>query len=118
MTKIFSTRTLTLTAAAAFGLIVAAPAGAQTSEAPISISVQYADLNLNHAAGANMLLQRINSAAVRACGGAPDIRLPAQRSAFDQCRKAAVSQAVAEVNSPVLTAMVSHNPTPVTVASR
>jgi UrcA family protein len=118
MSNVFNTRPVTLTIAAAAALMIAAAAAAQTSEAPISVSVHYADLNISQAAGARTLLQRIQSASIPACGGAPDIRLLAERAAFEQCRKAAIGQAVARVDSPRLTALASHGVEPVRVAGR
>jgi UrcA family protein len=116
--KIFNVRALALGLFTGAVLAAAAPAGAQTTEDPISVSVSYADLDIGHAAGAEVLLQRIKSAAVRACGGAPHKRALRQRAAFDDCRVTAISQAVAEVNSPALTELASSGVAPVRIASR
>ena len=118
MTNTFSARFIGMSIAAMAALAIGAPAGAQTSEAPITVSVPYGDLNINHAAGAKVLLERIRTASVQACGGAPDIRLLAQSAAFDQCRKAAVNQAVAQMGSVILTALIDQAMEPVSVASR
>ena len=53
-----------------------------------------------------------------ACGGEPGVRELQQHAAFDQCRKSAVGDAVAQVNSPVLTAMAGDKLQPVSMASR
>jgi UrcA family protein len=83
---------------------VSLPAAAQSVDEPVSITVSYADLDISHAAGAAVLLRRLQSAAVKACGGAPDIRVLGEEAAFEKCRVAAVTRAVAQVNSPQLTA--------------
>ena len=83
---------------------VAAPAMAQSASEPIGVTVSYRDLDLNHAAGAAVLLRRLQAAAEQACGGAPDPRVLGQRPAFEQCRNDAVSHAVAKLNAPLLTA--------------
>ena len=41
-------------------------------------------------------------ASVRACGGAPEVRLLAERAIFDQCREASIRRAIVEVGSPLL----------------
>jgi UrcA family protein len=118
MTKFFNARALALSFAAASVLAIAAPVHAQTTDGPISISVPYADLDVGHTAGAQILLQRIEAASVRACGGAPDMRELKQRAAFDACRAQAVSQAVERVNAPVVTALASRGLAPVRTAAR
>jgi len=118
MTKFFNASSLALTVASAMAAITPAPASAQSIDAPISVSVPYADLDIGHASGARVLLQRIQSASIRACGGEPDIRGLRERAAFDQCRKVTTSKAVAQVASPMLTAMAEHDLPPVRVAGR
>ena len=118
MTNTFNTRALSLAIAAAAVLAVAAPAGAQTSEAVISVSVPYADLDIGQAAGAKVLFERIKMAADRACGGEPDLRLLDQHARFDQCRKEAINRAVTQLDSPMVTAVASHGVEPVSLASR
>jgi UrcA family protein len=84
---------------------VALPAAAQSVEEPVSVAVTFADLDIGHPAGAAILLHRLQAAAVKACGGTPDVRVLGETAAFDKCRQAAVSRAVDQVHSPVLTAM-------------
>jgi UrcA family protein len=101
------TRSMTAQALAALilaGSAIAIPAAAQPGDQPISITVSYADLEIGHPAGANVLLQRLQAAAVEACGGLPDVRLLAQVAAFERCRREALSRAVAQINSPMLNA--------------
>jgi UrcA family protein len=71
----------------------------------VSITVSFADLDIGHQPGAAALLRRLQTAAEQACGGRPDIRVLGEVAAFDKCRRAAVSRAVAQVNSPRLTAL-------------
>lgn len=89
--------TLVLTASA-----VAAPAMAQSVDGPISVTVRYADLDIGHAAGAAMLLRRLQAAADQACGGASH-ELD-RMVAYEHCRDETLSRAVARVNAPLLTA--------------
>ena len=84
---------------------VALPAAAQSVDEPVSVAVSFADLDIGHTAGANILLHRLQAAAVKACGGLPDIRVLGEMAAFDKCRREAVGRAVATINSPLLTAM-------------
>jgi UrcA family protein len=117
MTKLFSVSGLGLTFAVV-STFAAVPAHAQFIDTPISVSVGYADLDINQAAGAKILLERIDAASVRACGGEPDIHMMQQRATFDQCRKSAVDQAVATVNTPLVTALADQGLPSVHVASR
>jgi UrcA family protein len=73
-----------------------------------SVTVNYADLDLSRDAGARVLLDRIELAASKACGGEPDNRR-AFAGAFQpnvieylRCQKNAVRAAVADVNAPLL----------------
>ena len=84
---------------------VALPAAAQSVQEPVSVSVSFADLDIGRPAGATILLHRLQAAAVKACGGTPDVRVLGETAAFDKCRRAAVSHAVDQVHSPLLTAM-------------
>jgi UrcA family protein len=104
----FLQRTLgavTLSIAAASILTASAPANAQPQDDAIRVTVSYGDLNLARADGAKVLLQRIQAAADRACGEAPDVRLMSRRAFYDACRAHAVAAAVTDVGSPTLTAM-------------
>ena len=75
--------------------------GAATSDNPPQRVVSYADLNLNHKAGAQTLLFRIKSAARAVCE--PQLRRVLSRSTtYQQCLKQAVGRAVADVDAPVL----------------
>ena len=118
MTRVFSIRALSAILAATSVLTGAAPVSAQSADAAPNVAVRYADLDVSHVTGAKVLLQRIKTAAIRACGGAPDLREFQRRADFDQCRKSAVASAVARVNAPVLTAMAGRDIESVRVAGR
>jgi UrcA family protein len=107
MTKFLTVRALISTFAAVAALTAAAPSLAQTNDAPLAVSVRYADLDITHAAGAKILIERIEAASVRACGGAPDIRELHERAVFDKCYNSAFGQAVTTLDAPLVTAMVS-----------
>jgi len=49
---------------------------------------------------------RIQAAATRACGGAPDPRLLDRLSFFDQCRKQAIAGAVDRLDAPLVKAEI------------
>lgn len=115
--------TRSTTAQALSALVLAASvlgghAAAQPIDQPISVTVSYADLDIGHPAGATVLLHRLETAAVQACGGMPDVRLLAQVAAFDRCRRESVSRAVAQVNSPILNAAASSRGSPTEFATR
>jgi UrcA family protein len=100
------------------GSVIAAPAVAQSVDERVSINVSYADLDIRHASGAAVLLHRLDAAAVRACGGEPDLRVLAAVAAFEKCRTTALNQAVAQVNAPALTAAAAHSDRPVLFVRR
>ncbi|HEX4182862.1 MAG TPA: UrcA family protein, partial [Caulobacteraceae bacterium] len=108
---------LSATFAAASILVAAAPANAQTDAAP-KVTVQYADLDIGHASGANLLLERIKSASTLACGGQPDMRDLKQFGQFRDCQKTAMHDAVARIDAPMLTAVANHEIEPNRLASR
>ena len=116
MTKLITHIALGLSLAAAYTSTATVQANAQTDS--ISVVVQYADLDLSRTAGAKALFDRIQFASIRACGGRPDSRELRQSADFDQCRKVAIRDAVAQVNSPMLTAMVSHGAQTIQLANR
>ncbi len=74
---------------------------AQVVDAPPTVAVSYADLDLNTTAGAAALVQRLDKAARLSCGGATLNKVDLPRlQAFNSCRQAAVSEAVAKVGNP------------------
>ncbi len=85
----------------------AGPSLAQNDDpsAGITVKVHYADLDLRGQAGAKVMFQRIENAAVEACGGQPDVRVLARRMAFDHCRRETIGRAVDALNAPLVTAL-------------
>ena len=81
--------------------VIVRPAGGDVQVQ--SETVTYADLDLGHQAGARALLARINGAAKRVCGPAPDVR--ETNSPYSRCVGSAVDRAVAEVNRPTVIAL-------------
>ena len=116
MTKFFKPVVLGLSIAATFATTATVQANAQTDS--ISVAVPYADLDLTRAAGAKALFDRIQVASIRACGGRPDSRELREDAEFYQCRKEAIRDAIAKVNSPMLTAMAGHSVQPIQLANR
>lgn len=102
MTSLFNTRLLGLSIATALSL--AAPGHAQTFDGPISVSVRFADLDINHAPGAKIMLGRIEAAATRACGGEPDIRDLGRRAVYLTCRASTIDGALKQLGSGIVTA--------------
>jgi len=101
--KLLTTAALAATLIASSGVAQAQP-GARAGEEAVSITVRYADLDINRAAGADILLRRISLAATRVCGGQPDARAWGPTRAFTTCRDASIARAVARVGAPALLA--------------
>jgi UrcA family protein len=112
MTRYFNAHALGLSLVAATLAAAAEPASAKSNESPISVRVSFADLDINHPAGADMLLKRIERAADTACGGAPSDPLLVESFNYRECRADAIRQAVIQANAPVLTALASRNTKP------
>jgi UrcA family protein len=70
-----------------------------------SVKVSYADLNLSTLAGATTLYRRIERAARTVCGPESSLREIQRYRDWKNCYESAVSNAVARVNSPLLTAV-------------
>jgi len=77
---------------------------ATTAEPTESITVRYADLDLNMAADAAVLYHRIHFAAERACGEKESPGSHFASPAWERCVTLAVEQAVAQVDRPALNA--------------
>jgi UrcA family protein len=80
--------------------------------------VSFADLDINHPAGADMLLRRIESAASTVCGGEPSVGPLAQSFAYQRCRTDAIRRAIGHANAPMLTAAARRSLKPTPDASR
>jgi UrcA family protein len=110
-----------LTTAAILGLAASAPASvAAASSDPdvISRAVFIGDLNLSSQAGAHIALRRIEAAASSICGEAPDLRNLDGAAPYHACIRSAVDQAVASLNSPIVTALRSPRTADVLASNR
>lgn len=118
MTHLQTLRAAGLSLLAVSAFAASAPASAQSQSDPVRVTVSYADLNIDRPQGAKVLLQRIQVAADRACGGAPDLRLLTERANYDRCRAHAVAAAITAVNSPTLAAMAGRTTDQTRLAGR
>ena len=84
-------------------LLGAAQASADPAVGGRSVTVNYRDLDLATIAGATTLYQRLQGAARSVCDG-PATGLHAYQE-WRSCYQAAIADAVAKVNSPLLTAV-------------
>jgi UrcA family protein len=102
-----------LLAVSALCLIAASPAAAQSVKLHDGYShdsskiVTYASIDPTSAAGARTLLQRIEIAAEAACGGEANMTSDYQKADYRECRRVAVSGAVAKMKSPAVTTLAS-----------
>jgi UrcA family protein len=69
-----------------------------------SVKISFAELDISKPAGAQALYKRIRKAAFVVCG-AYDSPMPWYYTAKTECFKTAVDDAVAKVNSPLLTSL-------------
>jgi UrcA family protein len=86
---------------------LAAKAAAPTDE-PYSVTVQFADLDLDRKAGIAKLYFRIKSAAQRVCDQQANERLAAKQT-YAVCVERAVATAVARIDRPMLTDYVAQH---------
>lgn len=84
--------------------MVAAARAQQSADAPAHMTVSYADLNLNSDAGISVLYKRLRHAARQVCGDWDTTSL-SRGLATAACINKAMSEAVAQVNSPMLTGL-------------
>ena len=110
MSKYFSIQAFGLMIWTVAALVLAAPVHGQTVDEAVRVPVHFADLDIGREPGAKELLRRIQSAATMACGGEPDFRQLGPLADFQRCRKAALANAVAKVDAPMLTAMAGGRP--------
>jgi UrcA family protein len=75
---------------------------AESDRSAPQMTVSYADLDLSHAAGAQILLQRLSMASEQVCGGTPDQRNLTMKSYYDACYGNAMRGAIAAVRSPLV----------------
>lgn len=96
-----------LTLAVAFGapaLASAAPVVQTRDSDTGQVTVSYADLNLNSAAGQARLKMRIRQAARTVCGLAPDNKDLGAVHLFDACVRKSIGAAMAAVPAPSVVA--------------
>lgn len=74
------------------------------ADEPRSVTVSFADLNIENPAGAKVLYQRIQSAARSVCGPM-DTRFLEVRQATRKCYQEAITGAVSQVDNETLTAL-------------
>lgn len=86
--------------------------------APASISVRSNDLDFGHAPDAQILLDRVEDAAEKACGGTPDYREHRRLEVFEHCRQATIRQTVARFDQPIVTQLAALQPMPMHLAVR
>ncbi len=101
-------RTIAL-CATAFALSVSAVGNAATpDDAQNSVRVSYNDLNLSQPQDAAVLLERVQGAALQACGASP-FSLPDYQDAVrrSSCYQTSVSRAINVIDAPLLTALHS-----------
>jgi UrcA family protein len=109
MMKHSTLRLAGLVAVAASALAMSAPAFAQSADGAVSVTVSYRDLDLGHAQGLQVLKNRVEAAAVQACGGEFDVRDLGRRAIVKKCRADAVEHALAQLS--VTTRLASNAPT-------
>lgn len=82
---------------AVLAMISAGSVHAGEATAQRQMSIRYDDINVKEAAGARILLARIEMASRDVCGPAPDIRNLDGWQLFKACEKKAVDKAVASL---------------------
>ena len=82
--------------------IVLAAGVAQAAPGVPQVTVSYADLDITHAAGAKVLLERLTIASHTVCGEQPDARDLTSWQAYRSCARDALSRAVASVHEPLV----------------
>ena len=107
-------------ATCALALVLAAPMvghAASPSDTVTSIGVRYGDLNLSRPRDAAVMVHRLQSAALQACG-ASDFSLPEYRDAVRRstCYTAGIDSALAALNAPAVSTLYDHT-APLAVAS-
>jgi UrcA family protein len=81
------------------------PLSAQVAAETTSVRVVYGDLNLSTKSGAQTLFKRMRVATSKVCGSRPAPKQIAAQQRHRICTLDAMLRAVAEINSPLVTAM-------------
>ena len=74
------------------------------------VDVSYGDLNLANPVGAEIMLRRLQSAAIQVCGGRESSREIRWRTDYRSCVRLAIETAVRKINAPLLTALNEGRP--------
>lgn len=101
-----------LVAVAAFVTCGVTIAKADSAFEPLSVTVQFADLDTANTQGAAVLYRRLKSAAATVCQGPVSNKELAQVSLYTGCVRTALSAAIAKVNRPALTAFAAAHGVP------
>ena len=91
---------------------IPAAAQAQSHDIP-SVTVSVAGLDTHSTSGARIMLQRIQSAAEKVCGGEPSVLLD-RKMKFQPCVNEVTQRTVAGLNNPSLTAQLNKPAAPST----
>jgi len=100
--------TIIITLAAALGLSAAAAQAADAFNTPRTQVVRYDDIDLMRSQGAAQLYARLHHAAKAVCGGGPHVKNLRQRFAHEACMQYALTDAIAKVDSKVLSAYAAN----------
>ena len=91
---------------------------APADDGTVSVRVRYSDLDLQHAAGARSMLERMTAAAQTACGPQPAIVELSRLSAYDDCVKQSLSRGVRTLDAPLVSAAYAGASRSITTAAR
>ncbi|WP_091738152.1 UrcA family protein [Phenylobacterium immobile] len=102
----------------AVAALLAAPAAVQAADQTVHIAVRHGDLNLSNPADAARMMQRLDKASLSACGASSfSLREVREATRRDDCYQAGLNRAVADLNAPLVTAILRDH-TSLQVASR
>lgn len=102
----------------AVAAVLCAPVAAQAADQVVSIAVRHGDLNLANPADAARMMQRLDKASLSACGASTfSLREVREATRQDECYQAGLNKAVADLNAPLVTAILREH-TAMQVASR
>jgi UrcA family protein len=112
-----------LIAVCAASLALASAASAETirvtdTDSGREVRVSYADLDLSHAEGARILVDRVREASRLACGDAPVLRDLDRSRLYNACVVYAADKAIASVRSAMVDAIYQDTARPALMAER
>jgi len=105
--------------AAAAALVAAAQqaSAASADDGTVSIRVPVADLDLQHADGARVMLARLTMASRDVCGSEPRINDLGRSAIYRECVSQTLANAVQSLNAPMVTAAFKGEPASERMAS-